>query len=559
LLWKDEAGTAQIGINTMEYGVPKVWDGKNMMATSDGNSFNGNLTVTSHGWLQYYIAGISIAFLGKNTLAARLPFALISIASIILMWFLAKTIFKKDSYSNITTLIYVLYIPFILYSRQARYYSLTFFFLLLSTLLLMNLVKGENKNLSKLKNVLLAGSVMLLAFSNHLSTAIWCLSTLIYIILVKKKALLKFFLSVIIGGTLWLPWFIYTIVTFSESYGNLTVNSHIFTKILLTFWKTNTYFIPIVSMLIFTMLFSVIYYIKDKNRGINNENKELSPCWFFIFLIIFNILAVSIPNWSITNHYLLCVVIAVPITLMYFFNYIRSVSSHIGIVLLFMILCSNILNILPYYCFSSSIPETKSAVNNLLSVNGQYTTNYGIIASPATDGDAYIMPLKQYLNTLKTIFYPIEYANELFDHIELPNELIINILKEHASDGETILVMGIEYEPIVYYTNLRVVHTLSEKVKPWPEQFSSYPNLEKFSYLTYVTDENIDWIIVKKDGEGMNVLFDNPNFLNENMDKFEVFECNTADIPLSNTPDLDYHIFSTVSENDTFYMFHKKK
>ena len=61
-----------------------------------------------------------------------------------------------------------------------------------------------------------------------------------------------------------------------------------------------------------------------------------------------------------------------------------------------------------------------------------------------------------------------------------------------------------------------------------------------------------------KDGKDLNILFDNPNFLDENKDIFEVFECITADIPLSNTPDLDYHIFSTISEKDTFYIYHKK-
>lgn len=557
LLWKDEAGTAQIGINTLKYGIPKVWDGKNMMSSSDGNSFNDSFVVTSHGWLQYYIAGISIAVLGENTLAARLPFAMASIASIILMWFLSKKVFKKDSYANLTTLIYVLYIPFILYSRQARYYSLSFFFLSASSLLLIELISNEKKKRLKLKSILLSCSVTLMAFSNHLSAAIWCLSALVYIVLIKKQFFLKTFLPVIIGGILWMPWYVYTIATSHASYGKITFDSHILTKLLITFWKTNTYFIPIISMVFIASIFGVIYFVKKTNSSDYKENKELSPCCFFILLIVFNIVVVSIPNWSVTNHYLLCVVIAAPILMMYFFNYIRGISSHLGVILLLTMLFSNMLNVVPYYCLDTTwIPETKTTVNNLLSANDE-TTNYGIIASPATDGDAYIVPIKEYLNSLRILFYPKEYANELLHHIELPNELIIDVLKENALDGETVLMMGIEYEPIVYYTNLRVVNTLSEKVKPWTNQFSDYPNLKKFSYLTHVDDDNIDWIIVKKDGYNLNVLLDNPNFLNENKDEFEVFECITADIPLSNSPDLDYHIFSTVSEKDTFYMFHK--
>lgn len=68
-LWKDEAGTANVAYNTMIKGYPTVYDGKNLLSTSDGNNFNSKLLVSNHEWLQYYICAGSFALLGKTTFA----------------------------------------------------------------------------------------------------------------------------------------------------------------------------------------------------------------------------------------------------------------------------------------------------------------------------------------------------------------------------------------------------------------------------------------------------------------------------------------------------------
>ena len=556
LLWKDEAGTAQIGINTMKYGVPKAWDGQNMIASADGNSFNDEFIVTSHGWLQYYVIGISISIMGQNTFAARFPFAIASLLSILFIWKLAKILFEKKSMANVVALIYVLYIPFVLYSRQARYYSLTFLFLSTSTYLAMSLLfeKGNSKH----QSIYLVFSTMLLFFSNHLAALIWVLSIGIYVLLEKRSLWVKIFSPIIIGGLIWTPWYIYSIVTSPNAYGAISFNSHIASKILITIWKTNAYFIPIFSILIILAVLKIIHFIKqnDENKK-NRENKSISPLWFFIIISMLNIIIISIPNWSITNHYLLCVVFAAPFLLTYMYYHISLFSPYISIAFLVLILTSNVLNIWPYYCFDTAvISNSDNSRNNLLSLNEKSITNYGLLASPATDWDAYILPLEDYIDSMKVVIYPIEYTNELLAHIDAPNEAIVNILNEHATKGESVMVVGIEFEPIVYYTELRVVNNLSEKIRPWPEQFSDYTNLEKYSSLTYMPDNEVDWIVLKKDGS-LNV-FDDPNFIDRIATEYEVYLCEVADIPLSNSPDLDYHNFST-AEGDFFYIFHKNK
>lgn len=557
LLWKDEAGTAQLGINTMRYGIPRAWDGKNMISSSDGNSFNDDFVVTSHGWLQFYIAGASISLFGNTTLAARAPFAFLAAASILFIWLTAKEISGKTGFANLTAFIYIIYIPFLLYARQARYYALVFFFGLLSTWLYMSLINRQNENghLHMGYTVALSLSITLFFLSNHLSAAIWCLCAVIYILLLRGKRRLVLLFPIVGGGLLWLPWVVYTSLTSgSTSYNALRFNTHVLTKVLIVFWKTNTYFIPIIALLLLAGLFLVIRYIFGFRR--ENEFTPLSPCIFFVLLIVVNIVSISIPLWSITNHYLLCVVFAVPFVFAYFYLFVRTIAPYCSKAILIIILCSNALHVFPYYLVNQ-VPELKSEVNTYMGDSSNTkTTNYGLLASPATDWNANILSLNEFLDSFKIVFYPIEFWNELTQPMEAPNEEIVRILRENATADEKVLVMGIEFEPIVYYTGLRVVNNLSEKVKPWQTQFSSYPNLEKYSYLTYMPDEQIDWFIIKKDGT--NLLLDDPEYLEKNKEKFDFFYCSAPDIPLSNSPDLDYHNFTTNDTQDTFYIMHRK-
>lgn len=131
-MWKDEAYTAEVGNNVLQYGYPRAWNGQNMMTGSAGNDFNHHFAIINQGWLQFYIAAISIKLLGKNTLAARFPFALFGMLTLVVIWFLAKQIYHKKNIANLTVFYCCCYIPFLLYVRQVRYYSLVFFFYNLS-------------------------------------------------------------------------------------------------------------------------------------------------------------------------------------------------------------------------------------------------------------------------------------------------------------------------------------------------------------------------------------------------------------------------------------------
>lgn len=123
-LWQDEAETALLGRNTLRFGVPRVWDGENLVAQYYSLDFNRQL-LHQKPWLPFYLVAASFAGLGESTLAARLPFALCGLLTLFLTWRLARRLTGDPATALIAALLLSLSLPFLLYSRQCRWYALS--------------------------------------------------------------------------------------------------------------------------------------------------------------------------------------------------------------------------------------------------------------------------------------------------------------------------------------------------------------------------------------------------------------------------------------------------
>ncbi len=128
LLWQDEAETANLAANVLAFGYPTPWDGHHLVTQEVGRDsvrLGGHLVWAWHPWLQHYLAAAGLALFGHDTAGARLPFALLALLSVPLVFAWRR---RRDAPSTavVTTLIYSLSIAFVLYSRQCRYYSLLF-------------------------------------------------------------------------------------------------------------------------------------------------------------------------------------------------------------------------------------------------------------------------------------------------------------------------------------------------------------------------------------------------------------------------------------------------
>jgi len=130
-LWQDEAQTALIAGPILDHGLPYGTDGRNFYSQEQGIEYGENYLWRWHTWLPFYLTAGSFALFGSDTAPARLPFALFGIATVLLTFFTARSLWPDRRAAWIAAAGLALCVPFLLLSRQARWYSIACFFSLL--------------------------------------------------------------------------------------------------------------------------------------------------------------------------------------------------------------------------------------------------------------------------------------------------------------------------------------------------------------------------------------------------------------------------------------------
>ena len=143
LFWADESMTVVGAERVIEFGYPKVHDGKNVfydLRHSDpelGIEKNSDAYIGGTSWLQYYfgVLGIKMASgeddLYKKTGTIRTTFAIIGLVGLLFLAFAISTLFSTKFEKYLFAAIFFLYelfsVSLALLIREARYYSLTIF------------------------------------------------------------------------------------------------------------------------------------------------------------------------------------------------------------------------------------------------------------------------------------------------------------------------------------------------------------------------------------------------------------------------------------------------
>jgi hypothetical protein len=138
LLWNDEAETVVYGDRILDYGYPKVHDGRNVIyellaplevGTKTNDAYIGST------WGQYYFAAPGAAWARRSddpwekTLRVRLPFAVAGLAGLAML-FLAATVGwesnpdRKLQLASLFALLVLLSTSLLLHLREARHYPL---------------------------------------------------------------------------------------------------------------------------------------------------------------------------------------------------------------------------------------------------------------------------------------------------------------------------------------------------------------------------------------------------------------------------------------------------
>jgi 4-amino-4-deoxy-L-arabinose transferase-like glycosyltransferase len=123
-LWEDEGDTAVLAANVLKTGVPSAWDGVTFTESDHGQRLNDDLVMVSHPWLQYYLTAGSFALFGQSAFTARLPFALAGLATVLIVYLLTLRATGSRRAAISAALLLLLSVQFLIFSRQARHYSL---------------------------------------------------------------------------------------------------------------------------------------------------------------------------------------------------------------------------------------------------------------------------------------------------------------------------------------------------------------------------------------------------------------------------------------------------
>lgn len=217
-LWQDEAQTALIAKTVMAHGIPLGTDGKNSFSQDLGAEYGKDHIWRWHPWFQFYLLAGFFAVFGTSTFVARLPFALFGIATVVLTYYFGRSLWDSRRAAIASAAVLTLSVPFLLLSRQCRYYGPDAFFALLGLYGYLRLLERK-----KYASVTFVASAVLLFHTHYLHYAALLCAVIAHSLLCRRD---KFRMVLLLSaGTviLNLPWVIIFSTTGQvvENYGNL--------------------------------------------------------------------------------------------------------------------------------------------------------------------------------------------------------------------------------------------------------------------------------------------------------------------------------------------------
>ena len=155
-LWQDEAETAVLARNTLKFGYPRAFDGRNYVDIDPAIGYGPGESWIYSPWLPFYLLAGVFAVTGESTGVARVTFAVFGFVSVWLAWRLACRLTADRRIQRLSVALLVCSVPFLLHARQCRYYSLTTALVLGVCLVYLALLRRPSARCSLLLGGLLA-------------------------------------------------------------------------------------------------------------------------------------------------------------------------------------------------------------------------------------------------------------------------------------------------------------------------------------------------------------------------------------------------------------------
>ncbi len=213
-LWRDEATTAVWGRlmadtgSALPYAVDRR-DGQLLVQDDDGHDINSRLLPAMQSYLQFYVSAAGHKLLGGGTLEARLPFALLGLASLALLYWLGRVVGGPAWLPLALPVSASVSIYFLNAARQGRYYILVVF----ATVLLLVQVARYLRNTALGRRWSFQAQLCLIGCllyaGNYLSFAATWLALGLFFLITDRPVLLRLcaasaLLAVVLGVEFWL-------------------------------------------------------------------------------------------------------------------------------------------------------------------------------------------------------------------------------------------------------------------------------------------------------------------------------------------------------------------
>lgn len=287
--WQDEADSALLARSILHNGIPKAFDGTNVITQLSGNDFNSDYIWTFTPWFPFYIIAGSFKMLGESTFAGRLPFVIFGLLSLVAVYLLAYCLSRSRMIAGFSSLLLLLNMQFILYSRQCKYYSLMFLIPPVMYLLYMRL----RKDLPAFIFFIIC--VVLIFYTNFVSLFTAMVGLTIYTFFVKrhKKQTLTFIAAGIISLALTLPFFLLSdLGTASSLITRLPSIAEYFDKLARHIWYFNN--------MVFGLVIFIPLWIYHRKGFFTDEESKLIK--FLLWIIIPAWLALPFLNQDVFRY-----------------------------------------------------------------------------------------------------------------------------------------------------------------------------------------------------------------------------------------------------------------
>ncbi len=213
-LWRDEATTAVWGRLMAETGsvLPYAFDARDrqlLVQDDDGHDINSQLLPAMQSYLQFYVSAAGHKLLGDGTFRARLPFALLGLGTLALLFVLGRQIGGPAWLPYALPVSASASIYFLHAARQGRYYIVVVFATVLLFVQVARYLRDPalGKRWSFYAQLCLVGC--LLYAGNYLSFAATWLALGLFLLLTDRPSLVRLcgasaVLAVMLGLEFWL-------------------------------------------------------------------------------------------------------------------------------------------------------------------------------------------------------------------------------------------------------------------------------------------------------------------------------------------------------------------